>query len=648
MINSGVLPAGPAPIADPGWESGFIGRRPELAAVRELLRDRKAGLSLLVVSGEPGIGKSRLLAEVRCSAEDQGWRVAVGQATESERELPFAVLADALTPLVLAEPAVIDRLPAQLAEGLADVLPVAGGGPDSSLVGRRHRAYAAAGALLEQLGSGRGMLLILDDLHWADAETAELIDHLIRHPPSGPMVLATAYRPHQIPGQLAAVLSRAVTAGAALDVRLGPLTGIETQALLGDCVAPTVARWLHAAAEGNPLYLISLARAGVTTWPSLEQLPADVRAALGAEVEVLPADVRTVLEAAAVLGATFDPATFDPEPLPAVAGRPAATVWAAVDELVAADLLRVDPESGRLRFRHPLVQHVVYQGAPPGWRRMAHICAVRALTERAAPADQLAHHLARAARRGDESAVRVLVRAAAASRWQAPATAAHWYAAALRLLPVDRRHPARRGRLLLAQAECLLTAGRLADAQQAISEALPLLEHRSGRMWLRALRVAAMASQLGGRWEVAAALLHRANSQPGVEGTDVRLQLAMVELMRGDIAAARALAREVQGCSSGTAPGLGASSALAFVYAASGDATAATGATEAAGRQLDASSDTELARQLPAVLWLMWANVTLARYHRALGPVLNQVSWVRACRGWGAGCSSSRRGTRSG
>ena len=167
-------------------------------------------------------------------------------------------------------------------------------------------------------------------------------------------------------------------------------------------------------------------------------------------------------------------------------------------------------------------------------------------------------------------------------------------------------------------------------------------------MWLRVLRVAAMASQLGGRWEVAAALLHRANSQPGVEGTDVRLQLAMVELMRGDIAAARALAREVQGCSSGTAPGLGASSALAFVYAASGDATAATGATEAAGRQLDASSDTELARQLPAVLWLMWANVTLARYHRALGPVLNQVSWVRACRGWGAGCSSSRRGTRSG
>ena len=477
------LLVGPAPIIDHARESCFVGRRTELAAVRSLLRDRNAGLSLLVVSGEPGIGKSRFLAEVRCSAEDQGWRVALGQATQSERELPFAVFADALTPLVLAEPAVLDRLPAHLAEGLAAVLPAAGDAAHSSLNGRLHQAHAA-GALLEQLSSGRGLLLMLDDLHWADAETAELIDHLIRHPPSGPVVLATAYRPYQIPGQLAAVLSRAATAGAALEVQLGPLTQAEAQALLGDRVAPTVARWLHAAAEGNPLYLISLARAGVTAWPSLEQLPADVRAALGAEVEVLHADVRTVLEAAAVLGATFDPVTlnavtFDPEPLPVVAGRPAAAVWAAVDELVGADLLRVDAESGRLRFRHPLVQHVVYQGTPPGWRRMAHICAVRALTERAAPAKLLAHHLARAARRGDESAVRVLVRAAAASRWQAPVAVAHWYAAALRLLPVDRRHPARRGRLLLAQAECLLTAGRLAEAGGAISEALPLLEHRS-------------------------------------------------------------------------------------------------------------------------------------------------------------------------
>lgn len=589
--------------------SGFVGRRTELTAARALLRDRGAGLSLLVVSGEPGIGKSRFLAEIRSSAEAQGWRVAVGQATRSERELPFAVIADALTPLVLAEPAVLDRLPAHLADGL----PTAGGVPDSSLAAGRHRAYAAAGALIEQLGSGRGMLLMLDDLHWADAETAELIDHLIRHPPACPVVLATAYRPYQIPGQLAAVLSRAVTTGVALEVRLRPLVQAETQALLGERVAPTIALRLHAAAEGNPLYLISLARAGVTEWPSLGQLPADVRAALGAEVEALPTDARTVLEAAAVLGAAFDP-----EPLPAVAGRPAAEVWAAVDELVAADLLRVDAESGRLRFRHPLLQHVVYQGTPPGWRRMAHLCAVRALTERAAPADHLAHHLARTARRGDESAVRVLVRAAAASRWQAPAAAAHWYGAALRLLPVDRRHPARRGRLLLAQAECLLTAGRVTEAERAISEALPLLEHRSPRMWGRALRVAARVSQLVGRWEAAAALLHRASSEPDVDGTDVRLQLAMVELMRGDIAAACALAHQVQGRSDGAAPESGASCVLAFVHAVSGNAEAAARAAEAAGKQLDASSDAELARQLPAALWLMWANVTLARYHRAL------------------------------
>ena len=611
-VQAGVLPAEPAVTATRGWEPSFVGRHAELAAARALLRNRQAGLSLVVVSGEPGVGKSRFLAEVRCSAGEDGWQVAAGQASEHEHEQPFAAFADALTPLVLAEPAVVDRLPAHLTGGLAAVLPAAAGVTNLSL-GQRHRTFAALGALLEQLASGRGLLLMLDDLHWADPGTAELIDHLIRHPPVAPVVMVTAYRPHQISGRLAAVLGRAVAVGMAVDVRLEPLASAETEELLGDGVAPTVARRLHAASGGNPLYVISLARADPPAWRSSELLPADVRAALCTEVEALPTDARTVLEAAAVLGETFDP-----ELLPAVAALPIAVVWPAVDELVAADLLRVDGEAGRLRFRHPLVQQVVYQRTPPGWRRTAHTWALGALTERAAPADLLARHLAQAARMGDDSAVRMLIQAAAASQWRTPAAAARWYGAALRLLPVDRRHPARRGRLLLARAECLMRAGRLPETQQAISEALPLLAHRSRRIWRRALLLAANVSQLNGRPEEAVALLHRAAREPGLDGIDVRLQLATAELMRGDLKAAVAMARQVERRSHGAAPDLGASSVLAFVYAISGDAPAATRMATAASRLLDASSDAELARQLPGALWLIWANATLARYHRAL------------------------------
>lgn len=570
----------------------FVGRRSELATVDVELRRRGTGWSTVAVGGEPGIGKTRFLAEVQRRAERAGWVVVAGRTAEPAT--PFSALADALAPVMLVDPPVARGLPRHLADALAMI-------PGQTCVAVR--------AFLAQLAGDRPLLVILDDMHRADADTIELIDHVLRHPGGHRAVLAVAYRPRQLPGRLAAVLSRAAT-----DLRLGPLSPTEGTTLLDPPMSAAAADRLHACAEGNPLYLSVLVRAG-TDAPDAA-LPADVRAMLCAEVDVLPAGRRAVLDAAAVLGAVFDP-----EPLPAVVDRPDPQVWAAMDDLVEADLLRADGGFGRLRFRHPLLWQAVYQSAGAGWRRGAHARAARLLATRGAPAELLAPHVAEAAEMGDETAIRVLVRAAAAQRWRAPVAAARWYGAALRLLPADRRQPARRGRLLLAEAECLATAGQHATSQQAVTEALGLLWHRARPVLRRAVHVAADVCQQRGRHDQAAALLRRARNEPGLDDHGLQIQLATVELLRGDVAAARSLAEGFAHAPGPAPTGFAARGIQAFVQCSTGNAAAAARHADAAAEVLDGLSDVELGQQLSPTLWLLWANVLLIRYGRVLRDV---------------------------
>ncbi len=589
----------------------IIGRDAELGAVDVALCRPERTVSVLVVVGEPGIGKTRFLAEVCRRAEDRGWRITAGRATPQQRETPLAVVVDALDPLVLADPTVVEGLPVQLSATLAVIL--RGEDPAVPGAGSPRMRQLAIGALLDRCAADRPLLVMLDDLHWADADTVALIEHLIHLRTPSRVVLALAFRPHQVPGRLAAVLAGTTTAGVACYVELGPLSMEQSARLLGPDTPGPVARRLHDTAEGNPRYLLALARAGAATWSTEQALPAEVRAALAAELEELPAQVRLVAHAASVLGIELDP-----EPLPVVAELDGAQVDAAVDALVHADLLRADAVSGQLRFRHQLVHQGIYESAGAGWRRGAHARAAQLLTAHRAPAGRLAHHLTHAATTGDDSVVRVLVAAAAAERWRAPTTAARWYGVALRLLPQDRRYPARRGRLLLAQSECLMTAGLLTESHHAVSEALPLLRQRSRPVARRAVRTAAAVHQLRGRRDEAAALLRRTFEEPGLADADLVLQLAGLELLRGELAEAAALARTVAGSAEGGTGGFGGCAVLAFVHASTGDATAARRAADAAVELLDRCSDLDLANQLQSVLWLVWTNVMLARYGRAL------------------------------
>jgi predicted ATPase len=183
----------------------LVGRRDALRAFAKALDASGAGsFQFLVLVGEPGAGKTRLLGELAAAAAGRGLATRWGRAAEFEQQLPFGAVVDALDDQVEC---LARRLDAETSALLSAVLPLArsvsrgpvpaaGPGPGSDLTGRL-RVYRAMRRLLEDLAVPDGLVLILDDVHWADSASVELLDHLVRHPPRGRVLVAIAYRPAQ-------------------------------------------------------------------------------------------------------------------------------------------------------------------------------------------------------------------------------------------------------------------------------------------------------------------------------------------------------------------------------------------------------------------------------------------------------------------
>ena len=308
--------------------------------------------------------------------------------------MPFGVVVDALDDQVEAAlPGLATQLGADTCGLLASVLPSlraaapgldgpAGPGPARDLTGR-YRIYRAMRRLLDHLAGPRGLVLILDDVHWADNASIELLDHLVRHPPRGRVLVAIAYRPAQASARLAALLASATAHGR--QVTVGPLTLAETQELLGPGLSLPRCQALHQASGGNPFYLEALARMGQHAPLAADdaggtELPPAVRAALQLELEGLSPAALRVAQAAAVAADEFEPA------LAAVAAEVSEDeALAALNEMAVRDIVR--PASpGRLRFRHPLVRRAAYDCAAAGWRLGAHGRIAAHLAVVAAPA----------------------------------------------------------------------------------------------------------------------------------------------------------------------------------------------------------------------------------------------------------------------
>ena len=125
----------------------------------------------------------------------------------------------------------------------------------------RYRAHRAVRELLEQLAAPAPLVLVLDDVHWADSASIELLSALLRRPPTTSVLIALALRPRQAPARLWASLERADREGTLTRIELGGLSFAETRDLLGDALQVTEAAALYEETGGNPLYLQELARA---------------------------------------------------------------------------------------------------------------------------------------------------------------------------------------------------------------------------------------------------------------------------------------------------------------------------------------------------------------------------------------------------
>ena len=495
-----------------------------------------------------------------------------------------------------------------------------GDGGDSRPEGERFRAHRAVRTLLELLATRSPVVLVVDDLHWADEATAELLAYLVRRPPRGPVVLALAHRP-LLPEPLGAALAEAERAGRVESLRPQPLSLAEAGEMLGSADPAA----LHSESGGNPLYLRELARAraggGGGVHPanvqSVDEVPAPVSAAIARELAGLSGEALGFARRAAVLGDAFE--------LDAVAE----TFWpgagdatSCLDELIHGDLVRPTDVPRSFRFRHPIVRHAVYELSPIGWRLDAHARAAAVLAARGVPAAARARHVELSATRGDEAAVAVLTEAAADASRRAPGDAAYWYAAVLRLVgdDADRRLP-----VLVPMAQCLAASGRLAEARETLEGVLALLPPEGRTMRTRLVATCAGIDHVLG--DHAAATLRLRSSlaelsdKPTPESTALKTQLAANAFFTGDFVTQREWSVAALADATATADVADMAAASALLGCAdymADDVESARENLAEAERLMDQLAPAQVGRHLTSFTWCGICEVYLERFDRAL------------------------------
>ena len=609
----------------------FVGRADELGSLElvldELDRGRPAAIEL---EGEPGIGKTRLLRELRARAEAREHLVLSGSASELERDLPFSVFVDALDEYVASlEPARLATLDDRSREELANVFPSLaepGRREDVGTQHERYRTHRAVRALLECLAVSRPLVLVLDDLHWADPASVELLGTLLHRPPASAVLLSLAFRSRQVPDRLATPLERAERAAGLIRIELGALTRAEARELLGEGVEDAEASLLYDESGGNPFYLEQLARWSARATPPDPAetsstgwvVPAPVAASLREELTMLPDHVRRVLEGAAVAG---DP--FEPELAAAAADTSEAAAMLAVDGLLELDLIRTTDVPRRFRFRHPLVRRAVYEATAAGWRIEAHERCAAELASRGATTVARAHHVERSAHEGDLAAVALLRDASEGAARLAPESAARWFDAALRLLPASAPVPDRIG-LLLARTEALAAAGRFVDAHEAVGRAVALLPGQPSALRMTVMTACAGVERFLGRYEQAHARLIRAlrdlPEPASVERVELLVELTLNEFYRSRFGAMRDWAeRAMRAAEDVGDPALIAAAAVmsSFASAMIGPTDVARLRHAEAAALVDALSDEELAVRPHTAGWLAIGEVYLDLFAEA-------------------------------
>lgn len=509
----GAAPAETAPQEDP-----LVGRAAELAVLEESLVAATAGRGgMLLIAGEAGVGKTRLAR----AAFAQSDLAVLAAAASPDSATPFA-------PIVAGLRSYLHRAPdglrdvGPLAAHLALLMPELGPVPAAS---DRPTLFEAVRCAFAAAARRRPVAVFLDDLHWADAATLELLPTLVSWLEGERILIVGAYRNDELPRghavrRLRTELRRA---GRLRELAIGPLDAAETAVVaarfLGGRPSPRLASVLHDRSQGIPFVIeelaIGLAEAGRLQVDSAGvelaggeavPIPDTVRDAVLIRLGVLPAGARQVLDAMAVVGVSFDL-----ELIVALVGEED-----GLTEVIERGFV-VEGASGQGAFRHALTREVLYAEVPWPRRRALHRRVATALEAAGAPPGRVAEHWL--AGREPERARHALL-AAAERSWAVHAyrDAAEAARRALELWPDDGDEPTRLA-VLDRLGRCAQLAGDLASAVGAWEEAAAGHRHAGNALALAgAERHLAGVLELQGAWERALVARQAAAEDFGAAG----------------------------------------------------------------------------------------------------------------------------------
>ncbi|MFQ5665546.1 MAG: protein kinase [Candidatus Binatia bacterium] len=471
-IAAAPLPSAPVTLAETvrararttAVRNPFVGREKELSQLKDRMEDAIAGHGLLMMLvGEPGIGKTRLSEELAVHARLRGAQVLLGQCYESEGAPPYVPFMEALRQYVSSRSnddlrreigdagSDLAKLVSEIRARIPDLPPSAAREPEAE----RYRLLEAVSSFLVNASQPTAMLLILDDLHWADKPTLLLLQHLARRLGGSRMLVVGTYRDVELDrrhpladilGQLRRerLYERVLLRGldlAGVHAFIAARAGLtaSTQQNIPQAFAQTI----HEQTEGNPFFIeetiLHLVDTGAVyvqdgRWVGdpasiADNIPEGVREVLGRRLSRLSETTNRALTFASVLGREFD---FDV--LLALTEIDEGTLLSSLEEALAAQLIAEHRGSSgpAYRFTHALVQETLYGELSLGRKQRVHLRAGRALEQaRATHLDalvgQLAHHYYQGnettkaidySRRAGNAAVRIYGWEEAIRHWQ--------------------------------------------------------------------------------------------------------------------------------------------------------------------------------------------------------------------------------------
>jgi DNA-binding SARP family transcriptional activator/ATP/maltotriose-dependent transcriptional regulator MalT len=482
--------------------STFVGREPELDTLRTAWRDARAGRRRLVlIAGEPGIGKTRLTSEFAREAHDAGTVLYAG--CQEEALLSYEPFVEALrhyarsTGLDSAAP--LGPGAAELARLIPELAPArsAHEAIDTDPETRRYLLFDAVSTLLSEASARTPLLLVLDDLHWANRATLHLLRHICRAPREASLLIVGTYREAEIGPEHPLFEQLADLRRDRLFERIS-LEGLDEAdvttliaAHAGHRVPPGIAGAVHEQTEGNPFFVEEVLRHLIETGVLFERegrwmsaltadeigVPEGVREVLGRRLGRLSVSCRHTLEEGAVLGREFSFAV-----VAAMTESGEEDLIAALEEAVEAQLAveAGDPSRPAYEFTHALVRETLYSGLSLPRRQRMHARAAESI-ERVEGKDHvaaLALHQRLAGPAGDparaiEYSLRAGQRAAELSAWEE--AAAHWDGALAVMSRAGDREPDRAG-LLVALADLMAVTGDLGRQIDYLEQALEAYE----------------------------------------------------------------------------------------------------------------------------------------------------------------------------